>query len=121
MTTNLTALAGAIKLVADAAKDASSMTTGAGTLGAIMGFENLVPDVLAVLPEIGDIPAEVTKLTPADYLTLVDMLVTDLAVSNAHAQSIIGPSLTLLKDLVTVVLPDLKALVSAINGPAPAK
>lgn len=124
MSTNLQALKSAIKTVADAVNDTvAAIKPGQSIVARVANYYNLVADLESLVPQIGDIPAEVSALAAADYLTLTSELVTDLAVSDAKAQAIITASLKLLSDLALTILPDVEALVAATKmtvAPAPA-
>lgn len=119
MATNLAALQGAIKLVADAALDTvNAIKPGQSTLSRLLAYKNLVEDVVALVPQIGDIPAELKALQPADAAVLASSLAIDLALPAGKAADTLNASLKLLSDLVLVVLPDVEALVAAIKEPA---
>lgn len=107
---DLSALKAAIKLIVDAGKDVAAK-------GSLASYANLLPEVMALLPQLGEIPAEAQGLVAADYLSLVEELVADLAVSDAHAQSVITAALKVLQDVVAMV-PDVEALIAAIKAPA---
>lgn len=117
VTTDVTALTSALNLIADAANDTIAAAT-AGTTAAqkVMDFENLLPDLMALIPQIGNIPAEAKALQSADYITLVESFVTRLGVTNTHAEAIIAASLKLLTDIVNVIIPDVQGLVAAIKA-----
>jgi hypothetical protein len=121
MATNLVPLQAAIKLIADAAGDAIKASGDSSTALKAAEFENLIPDVLALLPQIGQI--SLAGLAPADYATLLTNLATDLALPASHTAAIINASIKVIEDLVTVVYPDVKVLIAAIQAaptPAPA-
>lgn len=116
-TTNLTALTSAIKLLSDAVLDSiSAIQPGQSIITKLFDYENLIGDLESLLPNIGDIPTEVSQLQPEDYLTLVNTLVTDLNVTDVKAKAIITASLTTLHDIVLILLPDFEVLVSAIKS-----
>ena len=104
MSTNISALQAAIKLLAD----------GVGAIetknyGTIMG------DLINLLPQLGDIPSEVSGLAVADYETLAANLVTDLALPSGSVSNIVNASLKVLTDIVSLE-PDVVALVAAIKS-----
>lgn len=113
MATDLSALKAAIKLLVDAGKDVQS---GAS----VVSYANLFPDIIALVPSIGDIPAEAKALEPADYVELVGALASDLSVTDAHSAAIISASVALLNVLVMSALPAVEALLAAIKAPAAA-
>ena len=116
MPTNLTALTSALALIADAAKDTVlALVPGQSVLSELLDYENLIADLENLVPQIGQIPTEVSQMVPEDYLTLTQTFVTDLAITNEKAQTIIAASLQLLNDLVLKVLPDVEALVAAVK------
>lgn len=121
MATNVAALQSAVKIVADAIKDTlAALQPGQSLVAKVLDFENLVTDVAALIPVIGDIPSEVKAMAPTDAVALVDGLVVDLAISNEHAKAIAESSVKLLSDLAIVIVPDVQALIAAIKAPATA-
>lgn len=119
MATNVAALQSAIKLVTDAVKDVVAVIApGQSVLAKLMQCENLIEDLTVLIPQAGQIPAEVKALAPSDAVALVDGLVVDLGISNVHAEGIVNASLKLLTDLATVIILDVEALISAIKAPA---
>lgn len=118
MATNKDALYAALKLVADAAQDTvQAIQPGESTLSRLLAYKNLTGDLFALMPQIGDIPAEAKALDPAGYADLCSHFVADLAITDAHAQAIVGAGLKLLNDVVSVIVPDAEALVAAIKAP----
>lgn len=127
MAKDLSALKAAIKLVSDAVNDSVKPASGDSPAAKLVNFQNLIPDILDLLPKIGDIGAEVNGLSPADYGVLLGELAADLAMPNAHVGAIVTASIKLLEDIVQVILPDVQALIAAaqaapqpvVAGPAP--
>lgn len=117
MATNLAPLQAAIKLIADAVSDAVASKGDSNSVLKAAQFENLIPDVLALLPQIGQI--SLSGLAPADYTTLLTNLAADLALPAGNTASIINASVKLLEDLTTVIYPDVLALIAAAKS-APA-
>lgn len=107
MATDLTALKAAVKLVADAVTD--GLSSGVGTVK----YANLVPDALALLPTIGDIPTEISQLAAADYAALVTELASDLKLPTAKSEAVFAASIKLLSDLSLVLVPDVQAVIAA--------
>lgn len=118
MATNLSALKAAIKLVADAATDSIKAAGDATSAAKLSEYSNLLPDVMALIPQIGDVPVEAKALAEADYSTLLQELVADLALPEGHVKQVIAASLKLLTDIAMVVVPDVEALIAAIKSPA---
>ena len=57
-TTNLKALQDAVKLIVDAVNDSIKVAaTGGNPLVALASYQNLIPDLMTLAPEIGEIPA----------------------------------------------------------------
>lgn len=123
MATNLSALKAAINLLADAAVDTAAVVAGGGgtlsAFAALLTYKNLVPDVMALVPQIGDIPDETKSLTPADYVALVEELAKDLSLTGARAAAIANAGIYLLQELVIVALPKVEVLAAAVKAPAP--
>lgn len=105
--TNIAALQSAIKLIADMTDDVISGAVGA------TGYINLVPDIMSLLPQIGQIPAEVKSLQDADYQALLATLTSDLSMPVGKAASTIAASINMLNVIATNVLPAVEALLAA--------
>ena len=115
MSAQTQALQALIALVAAAVKDSvAALQPGENLLQKLMGYENLVPQVMALVPQIGNL--SVQGLQPSDYVQLAENLVSNLGLSSAHAQAIMNASFKLLNDGVALV-PDMEALVAAIKNP----
>lgn len=112
---NLTALKALIKLLAHAAADTvTAIKDPGGAAAKLADFSNLVPDIMNLAPQLGNI--SFSGLAPADYVALVSELATDLAIPDAHAAGIVNASLKIIEDLV----PDVQALIAAIKAAPPA-
>ena len=119
MATNLVPLKAAIKLIADAAGDAVKAVGDATPIGKVLEFQNLVPDLLALMPQIGQI--SLNGLAPEDYAALLTELATDLALPAGHTAAIVNASIKLLEDVALTLAPDVQALLAAVKAaPAPA-
>lgn len=117
MSTDLKALLSAIKLLADAAKDTKEVLTAGGSpIMAVLTYKNLLGDLMTLVPLLTQIPSEAKALTAPDYLVLVQSLMDDLGVTDAHAKSIIDNSMALFSELVTVVLPKIESLIGAVKN-----
>lgn len=111
------ALVAIIKLVADAAKDtAAALQPGQPLLAKLSGYSNLITDVEALIPQIGDVKGELNGLQPADYVELAGVLVADLALSDAKAAAIVTASLNLLGELAGPVYTKTWALIEAVKA-----
>ncbi len=110
MAQNLDALKSAVKVVAHAVSDSIKAAKDTTAAARMAEYSNLLPDVMELLPKIGDL--SLTNLAPSDYVSLVQELATDLVVPDAHAAAIIQASMKLIEDLV----PDVLALVAAIKN-----
>lgn len=109
---DLKALQQAIKLVADVANAAVKAQTDTTAQAKIAEFAVVLPDLLALLPLIGDIESEVNALAPADYATLLANLATDLSIQNTKIAGIVNASIKLLGDLAV----DVPVLIQAIKA-----
>ena len=96
-------LQAAIKLVADAASDVVSGASG------IAGYENLLPDLIGLLPQIGQIKSDISALSPADYEVILVDLAKDMNLPAGKTASVVAASVKLLTDLAT----DIEAVVAA--------
>lgn len=117
MAANLAPLKAAIKLIADATRDVMKAAGETNPTMKLLDFQNLIPDVLALMPQIGNI--SLSGLSPADYSTLLTELATDLALPAGHTAAIINASIKLLEDIALVIVPDVEALIAAAKA-APA-
>lgn len=115
MATDIKALQSALNLIADAAHDYITSKEN-GSTSNFATYENLLPDVLALVPQIGEIPTEVKALTVEDGLILVNGLMARVAISDVHAEAVISASLKILNDVISVLVPDIKALSDAIKA-----
>lgn len=117
--TNLGPLKAAIKLVADAVSDGIKASGDATTPAKLADFQNLIPDVLNLIPQIGQI--SLSGLAPADYAALLAELAVDLAIPQAHTAAIVNASIKLLQDVATIIVPDIESVLAAVQAaPAPA-
>ena len=116
MAQDLSALQAAIKLVADAVNASIKASGDATSAQKIAEYQTMIPDLLALLPKIGDIPAEVDALAPSDYASLLQSLATDLVLPNSKASGVLNASVKLLSDISQVILPDVQALVAALKA-----
>lgn len=116
MATNLSALKDAIKMLADFGLDTRELVKdGPGLIGAMMDYKNLVADLSALIPEIGDIPSEAKALTPEDYVSLVSALVADLGLTEGRTGSLITAGMDLLAALASIA-PAVENFVNVIKA-----
>lgn len=112
----MAALVALVAVIAEAAKDVeAAVQPGQTALARLMDLQGLAPKVMALIPEIGDI--SVAGLAPSDYISLAESLVSDLAISNAHAKAVVDAAFKLVVDVNQYVLPDVQALIAAIKAP----
>jgi hypothetical protein len=117
-TTQQAALLSIIKLLADASKDTiAAIKPGQQIMGRLLNYGNLVIDIEAFIPQLGNLSGLLSGLQPADYVTLAGALVTDLALTDAKAQAIVQASLALLAEVAGPVLSKTEALFAAIKAP----
>lgn len=107
--TNLVALQAAVKLLADVATDVSKG-------GSVVGYTNLLPDVMLLATQIGDIPIEAKALQPEDYQTLLTSLVTDLALPAGKAENVAVAALQVLNTVLPLAK-SVEALVAVVKAP----
>lgn len=111
------ALVGALKILADGAKDViAALQPGQSLSQKIVDFENLIPDAMAELASISDIGAEIKSLQASDIVELSADLVADCGFSNPKAQAVAAAGLKVLGDVASSVLPDLLALIAAVKA-----
>lgn len=105
-----------IGLVADAAKDTVAAAQGSGSfLQKLIGYETLVPELIALVPLAGQLTAEAQAMSVVDMEAAAEVLVSDLAFSSAKAMAVIAAALPLAEQLAALVAPS-EALVAAIKA-----
>jgi hypothetical protein len=110
-----TALVSIIKAVADAAKDtAAAIQPGQTALGRLLAYENLIADIEAAAPALSGL--SLAGLQPADYVTLADVLVTDLSLSNAKALTLAQSCIALASTIAGPVLTQVEAVIAAAKA-----
>lgn len=114
--TDLSALKKAIKLVSDAVNDSIKASKDESGAAKMLEYQNLIPDVLNLLPDIGLIPQEAGHLQPEDFASLLAEVATDLALPVGKAEEVVKASIKLLSDVAVVVVPDVAALIKAIKA-----
>lgn len=118
MDDKLLGLKAAIKLLADLAIDTEKVIAAGGSpLVALFTYKNLIPDIMALAPHIGELPKSVHDLAPDDYVALVGELVKDMAITDAHAGAVISAGLAVLQELTLGVVPKVQALAAAVKAP----
>ncbi len=114
--TDITVLKNAIKLVAHAVNDSVKAAADATLAAKFVDFQNLIPDVLVLLPNIGEIPKEAAHLDPEDYAALLAEIATDLTLPPGKTEEIVKASIKLLSDVALVMVPDVAALIAAAKA-----
>jgi len=109
MAKDLSALKSAIKVVADVVNDLSS-----GSLN-LAKFQNVLPDIIVMLPQLGSIPQQAKDLELADYEALIAEMSADLAIESSKMKAIVDASFPVINDLLKM-LPDLAALFKALKA-----
>jgi hypothetical protein len=85
-----------IDIIVDAIQDGVAvMADGKIDISDLTKLSNMVPDILAAIPGLGQTPAEIADLTFDEGHQLVQHVVQKLGVSNAHALGVIEASLKL--------------------------
>jgi hypothetical protein len=104
-TPNLPALLAACKVLADVVNDASSGSS-------VDGYANILPDLITLLPQIGELDAEAKSLQTSDYETLLSQLAGYLNLGSGKAEAVLQASVKLISDLQPVVA-DVQAIIAA--------
>lgn len=110
---DLSALQAALNLIADAAHDYTSADPANNK--DLSNYQNLLPDVLALVPKIGEIPAEIKGLTLADGVSLVTALAARVIIPEEHAEKVLNASLEVLK-LIPSLVTSIQNLHSAVTA-----
>jgi hypothetical protein len=116
MSTNIKPLQDAIKLICDLAVDSVHAGSVTGSSAKLAEYQNILPDLLILLPEIGDLPTSVTSLSEADISTLIGTIGDDLSFPPGKAQNIVQASLKLLEDIAGYIVPDVEAIITAAHS-----
>ena len=107
--TDMKALKDVIKLLADVEKHVVAKDSP-------MAYIALAPDLFPLFMEIGDVPAEIGAMVPADYLALAQELVVDLGVSEGKIGAIIAKAFVFLNVIVMQLLPAGSDLVATVKA-----
>jgi hypothetical protein len=109
-------LSALIKMFADAAKIATA--PGESTAQKIEGEMMVLPQLLAFIPNISKLSAEVAaiKAKPGDIIAAAEMLVTDLAFTNPKSQAIINAVFADIEYMMNG-LPLIKTTIAAFQAP----
>lgn len=103
-------------IVASAVHDTEkAIKDGGNALAAILDYEDLAPELLAFLPHVSGINAEIKMMGPADYAAAAEELVADLAIQNGSAQAIIRAAFPVV-DKLAELEPLVMTLISQIKG-----
>jgi hypothetical protein len=114
--TKYPALYALIALVAAAAVDSEqALSSSASLIAKLLGYENLIPEFVALAPQLGAISAEVKAMSPQDIEQAAEALVADLAFSSDKAKAVIAASFSVVDWLIAGQAP-VMALVSAIKS-----
>lgn len=114
--TDISALKKAIKLVADAVNDTIKASGDSNGTAKLMEYQNLLPDILNLLPVIGEIPKEAEHLDAEAYAALIAELAADLILPIGKTESVVKTSLKLLSDVAVVIVPDVLAVIAATKA-----
>lgn len=106
----LAALKQVVKTVAHLGGDILQASHDPSAVQKLADFSNLLPDLMALLPQMGNI--FLTGLAPEDYTALIVELGQDLVIPDAHAAGILNASL----NLITAMIGPVKQLMAAINA-----
>lgn len=112
MSTDINGLKAAIGLVAHTV----SAVMKSGGKFEIGNHQRLIPDIFALVPVIGEIPAEAKDLDPNEMSELVAHFAAELALPVGRTQRVVEASIKLIHDIVVVIVPDVKAVIEAANS-----
>lgn len=108
-----------LAVLAELAKDAEhALKDAGGVIAKAMDFEPMVPEVLAFLPVVGGLSAEIKKMGPVDYAHAAEELVAELAITNGSAQAVIRAAFPIVDDLAALA-PKVVNLINVIHGAKP--
>lgn len=120
MTTNIKSLSDLTTLLTDVVNDSlEAMAHGGNIAAAIFDYENLLPDILTLLPEVREIPAELKTLTGEDYKALVLELVGRLHLPEGHVKELIAATLPVFCTVLDNLFPQIKNLADILKKKQP--
>jgi hypothetical protein len=119
MAHNLNALKAGLKMVVDAGKDSLALIAAGSGVGsvfkAILAYQNLLADLMDLVPQIGEIPSEAAQLSAEDALELASYLVAECGLHEGHVKDAIESGLVLLNHVVHDVMPVVGKVLPAIE------
>lgn len=116
--TKFPAVASALMLIAGVVHDAvKAVKDDESLLAKISEFENLIPMMVAFLPQAGDVSAQIKTFQPADYAAAAEYLVEELGFSSTAAQNVIRAAFPVLDKLVELE-PLVMTLVAQVKSGA---
>lgn len=92
-----------------------ALKPGQGILQRLLGFEDLVPELIKFLPEASKISGEIKAMGPDDYVAAAEQLVAELAIDNAKAQAVLAASFPIVHDLAAMA-PKVENLIKALKS-----
>lgn len=112
MATDINALKAAIRLVAHE----TNAFLVSGSKFELANHQRLIPDLFALIPVMGEIPAEAKDLDPNELAELVAHFAAELALPVGRTQRIVEASVKLIHDIVVVIVPDVQAVIEAAKS-----
>lgn len=110
------AIASVITLIVKAVNASTNPLGQGGGISRLADYGSLLPDVIGLVSNIGDLPKEVKDLGVDDIQIIVDQIVTEINVPNAHAQAIVTASLATFDAVMSSVVKKAEELADVIKG-----
>lgn len=118
-TSNTDNLKAAVKLVANLVSDIIKSEGDATAVGKMGEFTNLIPQVMALLPQVGTL--SLSNLSSSDYVALVQELATDLSIPDAHSAAVVNAACELIEKITLYGWGLVNALKAAPSTASPAQ
>lgn len=113
---NTDAIVKVINLLVDAFNDTES-ALGQGTHGvSFSAYGNLLPDIMGLAGEVGDLPSELAMLDAQTIATLVSAAAQKLDIPNEKARAVVDKVVQLLSSILSTTVSQAEAVAAAIKA-----
>lgn len=115
MANSLTATKAALDLVAEAVKDTTNLLGSGDKADSWLAYGNLIPKLMAFVPQANQLGSEFKSLNSSDAVTLVDGAVTTLGLPEGKAKDVVDTSLSIFDEIMTHVKDRVEHLAKVIH------